>query len=153
LKNRIAFVKFRNFTQSIKFSGWEYWNCSLLGMLLFSGQGVSVMARRKRGSRVLNRAEKRFASVQAIDLRFDLGEGVTAAAYDQMIRELRQALVIYNRALSRIDALYNHVVETERRLAGLSERVLLGVAYRYGKDSEEYEMAGGVRRRKQRGRR
>jgi hypothetical protein len=27
-------------------------------------------------------------------------------------------------------------------------KVLLGVAYKYGKDSEEYEMAGGVRKSK-----
>lgn len=34
----------------------------------------------------------------------------------------------------------------EDRLKDLSERVLLGVATRYGKDSDEYEMAGGIRK-------
>jgi hypothetical protein len=31
-------------------------------------------------------------------------------------------------------------------LGELSEKMLIGVAFKYGKDSREYEMAGGVRK-------
>jgi hypothetical protein len=106
------------------------------------------MARRKKGSRTLNRADKRRASVQSIDFQFDLGDGVTADAYITMIAEVREKLAAYNRVLSTVDQLYGQFLDAERKLADFSEKVLLGVAYKYGKDSEEYEMAGGVRKSK-----
>ncbi len=38
------------------------------------------------------------------------------------------------------------MLETEKVLMAFSEKMLLGVAFEYGKDSFEYEMAGGVRK-------
>ena len=38
------------------------------------------------------------------------------------------------------------MLEAEKTLMALSEKMLLGVAFEYGKDSAEYEMAGGVRK-------
>ena len=52
----------------------------------------------------------------------------------------------YNKGLSNVDALQNRVNESEQRLAELSEQMLLGVAAKYGKNSSEYEMAGGVKK-------
>ncbi|MBD1873732.1 hypothetical protein H6F75_09580 [Nodosilinea sp. FACHB-131] len=40
----------------------------------------------------------------------------------------------------------NAVKEAELVMRDYSERILLSVATRYGKDSDEYEMAGGVRK-------
>lgn len=36
--------------------------------------------------------------------------------------------------------------DTEKQLRDLSERMLIAVAAKYGKNSYEYEMAGGVRK-------
>ena len=40
----------------------------------------------------------------------------------------------------------NDVIKTELALKDLSERMLMGVGSKFGKDSDEYEMAGGVRK-------
>jgi hypothetical protein len=39
------------------------------------------------------------------------------------------------------------VDDAEKTLRDMSERMLTGVATKYGKDSDEYEKAGGVRKR------
>ncbi|NJL40673.1 MAG: hypothetical protein HC840_28945 [Leptolyngbyaceae cyanobacterium RM2_2_4] len=46
--------------------------------------------------------------------------------------------------LSAIDAARSKVEEVERSLRSLSERMLLGVAVKYGKSSYEYTMAGDI---------
>ncbi len=45
-----------------------------------------------------------------------------------------------------INTTRSEIEEMEKNLGALSERILLGVACRYGKDSTEYGMAGGVRK-------
>jgi hypothetical protein len=52
----------------------------------------------------------------------------------------------YNRTLSSIEQLALAVDESEKVLKDLSERMLLGVGAFYGKDSEQYVMAGGARK-------
>lgn len=84
--------------------------------------------------------------VQSIDQKLDAGGGFTAPGYQKMIAQLRTDISAYNTALSTVDALTNKVAETELQLAEYSERMLLGVAAKYGKDSHEYEMAGGVKK-------
>ncbi|MEL6489464.1 MAG: hypothetical protein AAFQ95_05825 [Cyanobacteria bacterium J06621_3] len=104
------------------------------------------MARKKRGSRTLERAQIRLDGIQSIDQKLDAGGGYTAPGYLKLISQLRSEISAYNTALSNVDALTNKVAETERQLAEYSERMLLGVASTYGKDSREYEMAGGTRK-------
>ncbi len=108
------------------------------------------MARAKRSSRPLKNAERREASVKSIDENFDLGKGLTAKAYADAIGDLRKRLASYNTALSKLDSLYNQLQEAERTVNDLSEKILLAVAVKYGKDSREYEMAGGVRKSERR---
>ena len=45
-----------------------------------------------------------------------------------------------------INAYRIDIEHQEKSLSALCERMLLGVAVKYGKDSAEYEMAGGVRK-------
>jgi hypothetical protein len=105
------------------------------------------MSRKKRSSRILEKAQLRSDGIQSIDYQLDAGGGFNAPGYLNTINELRSEMSAYNTALSNIDALNNQIAETERLLAEYSERMLLGVAAQYGKDSREYEMAGGVRKR------
>ncbi len=104
------------------------------------------MARQKRSSRVLDRAQRRSAGMQSIDDKLDLGPGMTMELYNQNIDNLRTRLNAHNKTLSYVDELQNEVDKAERLLAIHSEQMLLGVAAKYGKDSNEYEMAGGVRK-------
>ncbi|MBW4689056.1 MAG: hypothetical protein KME40_29190 [Komarekiella atlantica HA4396-MV6] len=106
------------------------------------------MARRKRNSSVLERAERRIESLQSLNVELDFGQGVTVEAYTANINDLRSKLATYNTALSSIDKLTDDVRNAEQVVLAMSEKMLMGVGSRYGKTSQEYEMAGGVRRRK-----
>lgn len=106
------------------------------------------MARKKRSSRIIDKAEKRLAGIVSIDPNFDLGNGTTVDSYRKLINQTRQSLVNYNTQLSQADAAQNQVEESERELSRFSEQMLLGVAVKYGRDSTEYEMAGGKPRRR-----
>ena len=102
------------------------------------------MARQKRGSRTLEKAQKRLDGIQSVNPKFNAGAGFTAAGYLKLINELRAEISTYNIALSNLDEITNQVAEKEKLVAQYSERMLLGVAAQYGKDSHEYEKAGGV---------
>lgn len=105
------------------------------------------MPRQKRNSQTLERAQQRSVSLQSIDPALDLGKGLTLKAYLSAIATHKSQLDDYNRTLSSIEQLALAVEESEKVLKDLSERMLLGVGALYGKDSEEYVMAGGARKR------
>jgi len=104
------------------------------------------MRPKKGSSRVLERATTRAAALASIDPALDLGGGLTLAAFRDAIANTQQKLDAYNAALSAVDSAHNALVASEKALADMSERMLSGVATRYGKDSDEYEKAGGVRK-------
>ena len=104
------------------------------------------MASRKRSSQILEKAQRRLCGVRAIDGNCDLGHGLTAQGYAQVIEALRSKVNAYNTSLSTADGLRCELEEAEKMLSKYSERMLLGVAIKYGKDSDEYEAAGGVRK-------
>jgi hypothetical protein len=102
--------------------------------------------RRKRLSAGLQKAEVRAASMDSIDQKLDLGNGQTLEMYWEAINALRVKQQQYNALLSRVDQLYNELLADERALGEMSEHMLSGVKVKFGRDSVEYEMAGGVRR-------
>ncbi len=108
------------------------------------------MARRKKSSSILSKAESRLSGMKSIDAKLDLGNGMSAANFEKEISALRLKLEAYNTLLSKVDQAANDILETEKRLASTAEKMLLGVAVKHGKDSSEYEMAGGVRRSERR---
>ncbi|HEY9664202.1 MAG TPA: hypothetical protein V6C65_37640 [Allocoleopsis sp.] len=108
------------------------------------------MARRKRNSATLETSERRIESLRSISEILDLGGGLTIAAYNTIISDLRTKLAAYNTALSTLDKLTDDVREAERAAKEMAEKMLLGVGSRYGKSSQEYEMAGGSRRKNNR---
>ncbi|UKO99150.1 hypothetical protein [Nostoc sp. UHCC 0870] len=104
------------------------------------------MARQKRNSRMLDKAEIRLASIKSISPTLDVGEGLTVQDYTKKIERLRKSLEAYNTTLSSIDVLLTQIVEYEEDLADYSESILRGVAYKFGNNSHEYQMAGGTRK-------
>lgn len=105
------------------------------------------MARRKL-TRVLDlvKGTTRLAAVKSIDATLDLGSGITLGNYETQISVLANKLSAYNTALSTIDSLYNDCIAQIEVVKDWNERVLTGVATKYGKNSSEYEMAGGKRK-------
>ena len=104
------------------------------------------MARHKRDSRILSKAEMRLASIKSISPSLEIGDNLTVKYYTSKIESLRQSLEAYNTTLSTIDVLLTQITENERDLADYSEKILLGVAHKFGKNSHEYQMAGGTRK-------
>ena len=105
------------------------------------------MARRKL-SRVLDleKGLTRLAAVKSINATLDLGNNITVANYETQVNLLSSKLSTYNTALSTIDDLYNGCIAQIEVLKDWNERILTGVATKYGKNSSQYEMAGGKKK-------
>lgn len=108
------------------------------------------MARRKKESSTLAKAEWRLSGMKSISEKLDLGHGLSTATYEKDIIALREEIGEYNMLLSKVDAVSNQVSAAEKELASLTSRMLMAVSLKYGKDSSEYEMAGGTRKSERR---
>ena len=103
------------------------------------------MARQKKVSTNIEKAQQRLTALASIDPALDLGNGLTLAAYQTEVNA-QAKLNAYNTLLSQVDEAYNTYLLAEKGIRDLSERMLAGVASKYGKDSNQYEMAGGTRK-------
>ncbi|MEL6491206.1 MAG: hypothetical protein AAFV85_17610 [Cyanobacteria bacterium J06634_6] len=111
------------------------------------------MARRKKNPAILNKLDERLAGLKSIGPKVDLGNGLTTASFEKEVNEFRQAVVDHNVMLSQIDDSANKIQQMEKELSISAENVLIGVKFKYGKDSSEYEMVGGTRQSDRRRRR
>ncbi|WP_199316108.1 hypothetical protein [Tolypothrix sp. FACHB-123] len=102
--------------------------------------------RPKQSSPILKKAQLRASGLKAIDPNIDFGNANSLQNMQQKIEELRNKLSAHNTALAVINAAKTEIVELEKTLSDLCETMLMGVAVKYGKDSQEYVMAGGVRK-------
>ena len=103
------------------------------------------MARRKRSSESVDRAETRASAIESINPALDLGNGLTLVDYKAAISATNAKLSVYNTRLSELDGLLNELEIAEDALHELSSRMLAAVGVKFGKDSTEYEKAGGKR--------
>jgi len=105
------------------------------------------MARRKLEIvRDYTKAQSRLAALTSIDPKLDLGNGLTLPGYRQVYQDFRDSLDKYNTVLSTVDDLYNNALSKLDVLKDHNERMLAGIASKYGKNSSQYEQAGGVRK-------
>lgn len=84
--------------------------------------------------------------MKSIDPALDLGNGKKLSSYIAEVDNYKNMLSDYNTALSTVDNLYNKCIAQVSVLKDWNEKMLLGIADKYGKDSSEYEMAGGTRK-------
>lgn len=103
------------------------------------------MGRLKRTSKILDKASTRAAGLRSTGPQ-DFGNGVTSAAFEEAVTDTRQKLEDYNQALSLVDEKANLLADSEKKLQDFAERILAGVAAKYGKNSNEYEKVGGIRK-------
>jgi hypothetical protein len=103
---------------------------------------------RKKLERVLDleKAKTRLAALKSISADLDLGNGITVPFYQDEISQYEKTVELYNTTLSTIDDLYNECIAQKIVMRDWNERVLTGVATKYGKNSSQYEMAGGVKK-------
>ena len=103
------------------------------------------MAYKRRMSQVLIDAQERSTNLKTIDPNFNLSEGLSVVNLDGLIERTQASLEAYNTLLAQADAAGNNLINDEKETRELSARLLAGVGAYYGKDSNEYEMAGGTR--------
>ncbi len=108
--------------------------------------GKLFMSRPKRGSKTLDKAQRRIAALKSISPTLDLGNGVTIDSFATAIKTTQDKLEAYNSSLSTVDMTQGALELAEKSLMELTEHMLVSVAAKYGKNSDEYKMAGGVRR-------
>lgn len=104
------------------------------------------MSRRKKSVSHVEQAVTRLAALKSIDVKMDLGNGLDILKYETAIKDLQAKLERYNTTLSLVDEQLNQAEASELALRDLSERMLAGVASKYGKNSDEYEKAGGKKK-------
>ncbi len=107
------------------------------------------MARQKRTSITLEKAERRAAGLKSLAVDLDFGNSRNLTTFLKAIDQLRAKQDGYNQLLATIDSTYVEMLEYEKYLADLSDHMLLGVASKFGRNSSEYEAAGGVRKSEQ----
>lgn len=104
------------------------------------------MARIKKASTaILAKAESRLAGVRSINPKLDFGNGISVVAFEKEILAMRQKIAEYNTLLSNADKASNELEVLDKKMSDFTARMLTGVATNYGRSSNEYEMAGGVR--------
>ena len=103
------------------------------------------MARLRKTSKVIVKAETRASALAGVNEALVLNGDLTLAAYEAKIAAAKAKLSLYNKAISELDALLNDFQAEEKELNQLSARMLAAVGAIYGKDSNEYEQAGGKR--------
>jgi hypothetical protein len=104
------------------------------------------MPRTKKTARVLERIEHRLAGLKAIDPNIDFGKERNVQYMTELTQKLRSRIEAYNTALTTIDTTRTEMADLEKKLNDVAEKMLIGVAFTYGKDSTQYEMAGGVKK-------
>ncbi len=104
------------------------------------------MARLKKFQSFYTQAVVRLAAIQSIDPKLDFGNELSVYSFANILGRLRSKLDEYNSMLSQMDELGNEAEAIEREVRDYHERMLTGVATRFGKNSNEYEMAGGVKK-------
>ena len=104
------------------------------------------MGRHKKVSKDVGKANTRLSGIKSIDPTLDMGDGDSVAQYTLDIKACADKLDTYNNFLGQVDGKYNDFLLEEKNLRDKSEAMLIAVAKKYGKDSNEYEQAGGVRK-------
>ncbi|BAY76767.1 hypothetical protein NIES25_32240 [Nostoc linckia NIES-25] len=105
-----------------------------------------LMPRKKRTSPLLEKTEQKLIGFKSIDSSLDFGDSVSVNHLTELTGELRNEIDQYNMMLTAIDTAKEKIETLENSIRETSERLVDGVASRYGKNSRQYEMAGGVRK-------
>jgi len=102
--------------------------------------------KKRSGSSILTTARNRIEALRNIDPDISLGGDITINMLTGKADELMNAIFTYNNLLANADGEANRIDELEREVRDFNERIFMGVAAIYGRDSTEYEKVGGVRK-------
>jgi hypothetical protein len=104
------------------------------------------MARKAKTDRELQSGKIRLAKVKSVDATLKMNDEVSVANLEATINQGQAALEDYNQTWASLDGKDNLYKSFVKKANDISERLLESVGVKYGKDSNEYEMAGGTRK-------
>lgn len=104
------------------------------------------MRRKKITSSFLEKTEQRAIGLQSIDPNLDFGDAISLKDLSELTKKLRNEINRYNKVLDSLDPIKENIEALEKTIRETSERLVSGVVLKYGKDSREYELTGGVRK-------
>ena len=99
---------------------------------------------RKTITSTMKDAIKRIAGLQAIDPALDFGSDKSIVKYQEKLTNAETALNVYNTQIAELDELLNEFNVVNNTLGAYNTEMLSAVKAIYGRDSNEYEQAGGT---------
>ena len=103
------------------------------------------MARQRRSSTTLDAFKARLQGIKQISPAPNLPPNLSLTKLDTAASDTQKALNDHNDIIISLDDSGNQLASKEKALDKLYTQALAAVAAQYGKDSSEYEMAGGTR--------
>lgn len=103
------------------------------------------MGFRRRKSTILTDANTRNSSIKGANPPVEMDGELALANYDKLIADVEAKLNAYNGTLAVADQQSTELEALERQLSDFNSRILAGVKAKYGANSSQYEVAGGVR--------
>ncbi|RAM51604.1 MAG: hypothetical protein C6Y22_11140 [Hapalosiphonaceae cyanobacterium JJU2] len=104
------------------------------------------MPRKKKTYSLLEKTEQKVIGFKSIDSNLDFGNSMSLNYLTQLTTQLRNQIDKYNMMLNGLDSAKAEIEILEKTIGETLERLISGVVLKYGKDSREYEMIGGVRK-------
>jgi len=104
-----------------------------------------MIMKNQRTSRTLNNIEARIIGLKAINPNLDFGSDRSLFELTNHAEQIRIKLSKHNDLLAALEKSRNELSNLEDSAITLSRQMLKGVAFQYGQDSHEYELAGGVK--------
>ena len=89
---------------------------------------------------------RRLERIKAIVPIPNFGTGFSIADYENSLNEGKNILGSYNTSIGSADQLLTQLKMKEKSIRDMRERILTAIAFIYGKDSDEYVAAGGIRK-------
>jgi hypothetical protein len=99
-------------------------------------------------SKTLETAHRRMLGLRYLDPEMNFGKGLSVPDFTDQVETMKAKLDAYNEMVNALKQERESLDAIEKTLRGTSERILGAVGSLYGKESDEYEVAGGVKRGK-----
>lgn len=103
------------------------------------------MRQKRLTSKILAKASARASGLESVDPVPDVGPHVTVVGYKAKIDDTQGKLNAYNTLLAEVDEARNLLEASEKELNTYGIQMLAAVGIKFGRNSNEYEMAGGRR--------
>jgi hypothetical protein len=100
----------------------------------------------KTNSKALDQVQLRLSTLKSIDPDLDLGGGLTIRSVSKLVENTRSEIDSYNTELSAMKQKYKDLRAKEGEIADLSDRIVDGIAFKFGRKSKEYEKIRSIRR-------